>query len=68
MIYNANFIITNKCNSRCRNCNIWANDKKNDLNVNEINKLFSLNEFRNVTDLGLSGGEPFIRADLLECS
>ena len=32
MIYNANFIITNKCNSRCRNCNIWANDKKNETN------------------------------------
>ena len=65
MIYNATFIVTNRCNSKCTNCNIWKQtDYSQELSVEEIGKLFSLPELSHITELGISGGEAFIRQDL----
>lgn len=67
MIYNANLIITNRCNSKCTNCNIWRYGKDDkSMGIEEIRKLFLLPELSNITELGISGGEPFLRKDLKE--
>ncbi len=62
--YKLIFSVTNKCNSRCRTCNNWKKKLKNELDLDEIEKLFiNANKFSWIT---LSGGEPFLRNDLVD--
>jgi len=72
--YPINFTIsvTNKCNSRCKTCNIWRiYEKKPEIRVNEL----SLDEYERIFEsigsgnmywVTLSGGEPFLRRDLVD--
>lgn len=57
----ATIAITYKCNSRCQMCNIWQDQHPAEL---------PLEYFRNLAPtlkhINLSGGEPFLRADLPE--
>jgi MoaA/NifB/PqqE/SkfB family radical SAM enzyme len=71
MLRSACLVVTNKCNGRCIMCDIWKTyrDKpglvKEELSLSEIRDFFSDKDF--FKDLGfvyLSGGEPFLRADL----
>lgn len=69
--YKLNFAVTSACNSHCRTCLVWQkyqNDPSTintDLKLEEITKIFkSLPE--NFVWLSLSGGEPFLRPDLVE--
>jgi MoaA/NifB/PqqE/SkfB family radical SAM enzyme len=59
--------VTQKCNSRCKTCNIW-NDKparKHELDIDEYEKIFkSLG--KSVIWYTLSGGEPFLRNDIVD--
>ena len=69
--YKLNFAITSACNSRCLTCNVGRIFQKNpeviknDLKTEEIGKLFdSLPP--TITWLSFSGGEPFLRQDLVD--
>lgn len=69
-----NFPITYRCNSRCVMCNIWQKylkDKKKlkeELTLENLKRFFSRdrNWLAEVRHLGLTGGEPFLRQDLVE--
>src|SRR3989344_5984763 len=54
--------VTYNCNSRCQMCNIW---QKTD-NINALGKDELLNLPENLENINISGGEPFLRADLPE--
>jgi len=63
--------VTNQCNSRCKTCSIWShfNDhaelKINEFKTEEFEKTFE--KFgQNIFWATLSGGEPFLRQDLLQ--
>lgn len=59
--------VTNICNSRCIHCFNWKNinqKSKNELTLEEFKK-FS-DEMGKIRNLGLSGGEVFLRKDLPE--
>lgn len=62
--FNLTISVTDNCNSECKTCNIWKNDAK-DLSVNVWKKML-----RSVGRwpywITFSGGEPFLRKDLLE--
>ena len=70
----ANISVTSKCNIFCKSCNIgrdFVQDPKiaeNDLTIDEIERFFSSN--RNFLDkvgwIQLTGGEPFLRQDLVQ--
>ena len=69
--YKFNFAITSACNALCKTCNIGRIFRENprivedDLSVDEIDKIFrSLPA--SITWLSLSGGEPFLREDLVD--
>lgn len=54
------------CNSRCVMCNIWRDGKKEMLSLEELRQYFSQPFFREVTNVGITGGEPTLRKDLFE--
>jgi len=56
--------ITYRCNSRCLTCNIWKK-QADELTLAEWRKVFK-NYNSSVFWLILSGGEPFLRKDLVE--
>jgi len=66
----ANFAVTYRCQSRCRNCNIWRIEDvgKEELSLEEIGDLFSSNRkfLSDIRSIQITGGEPFLRDDLPE--
>lgn len=60
------FSVTNKCNSRCKTCNIWRAPVKGleELSLDEIESTFK--SMDPLYFLNISGGEPFLREDLAE--
>lgn len=61
-----NFPVTDNCNSQCQMCNVWKDKSVNELTPDQIETIFSNNLFKNVLHVGLSGGEPTLRKDLIE--
>lgn len=53
--------ITYSCNSRCRMCNIWKSEARPVFPLSEYQKLPA-----DMKEVNLSGGEPFLRADLVD--
>ena len=62
--YKLNFAVTLKCQSRCLTCNIWQLKPKGELSIEEIRELASKN--KSFRWLALTGGEPFLRSDIVE--
>ena len=65
-----NFAVTYRCNSRCIMCSIWrkhsdeATWADQELNVDQICHLFDKSRYlRNLEEINLTGGEPFLRKD-----
>ena len=56
--------ITRTCNHRCLNCSIWQSPKKATLPLKGYEELFKDNP--NLIWLSLTGGEPFLRPDIVE--
>lgn len=59
------FPCTYKCNAKCIMCSIHER-KINDLSVKEFEKFFSSEKLNNLKSINITGGEPFLRADLPE--
>ena len=62
-----NFPITDNCSSKCTMCNVWESKVKDEITPLEIKRLLSNTLFKKVKHLGISGGEPSLRHDLVEC-
>ncbi len=59
--------VTNRCNSRCTMCNIWKrSDFSDELTLDDYAKLFNRPFFNNLKMVSLTGGEPFLRRDILQ--
>lgn len=61
---NLTISVTYRCNSRCQTCNVWKK-RVNDLSLDEYKALFS-NIGTSLYWVTFSGGEPFIRPDLID--
>lgn len=61
---NLTFSVTYRCNARCRTCNVWKK-RVNDLTLPEYERLFGVLG-RSLYWATFSGGEPFIRPDLID--
>jgi Fe-coproporphyrin III synthase len=62
--YKLNFAITYKCQSRCETCSIWKQKPGKELTLDEITEFAKKNNY--FKWVGLTGGEPFLRSDLVE--
>jgi len=61
---NLTFSVTYRCNARCRTCNVWKK-RVEDLTLLEYERIFdALGE--SLYWVTFSGGEPFIRPDLID--
>lgn len=58
------FIVTWRCNLRCFMCDVWKKKDHDDMNVDEIRRIFA--QIPHLDSLRITGGEPFLRRDLTE--
>ena len=60
--------VTSQCNARCKMCynwkRVWNPNPAGELSVDEIKRIFK--SFSRIQQLTLSGGEPFMRKNLVE--
>ena len=57
--------VTSVCNAKCRTCFYWQElNRPGDLSFDELRKISAT--MPPITDLWLSGGEPFLRKELVE--
>ncbi|MBF0614203.1 MAG: radical SAM protein [Magnetococcales bacterium] len=63
--YKLTFVVTWRCNARCRHCEIWnKNDPTPPLSLNEIERF--IQQYPGFTWIDLTGGEPFLRPDIVD--
>ncbi len=59
--------ITYRCNGRCVMCGVWRSHLKPDVDVRNIEKIFSDEHLASsLTHLNITGGEPFLHPGLLK--
>jgi len=58
------YVVTYKCNLSCKMCNIWKKKSEEELSLEEIEKFFK--KSNRFSWVGLTGGEPFLREDIVE--
>ena len=61
--HHAQWMITRKCNYRCRGCNVWQEQDQRELSTEEIKRGLDILKELGVVDIVLSGGEPLLRED-----
>ena len=63
--FDIDFVVTNKCNCRCKQCDIWnyypnhPEMVEKELRLDEIEKIFS--SYHGFKVIGITGGEPYLR-------
>lgn len=58
------WVVTFTCNARCIMCDSWKKPSPNDLELPEVERIFR--ELPKLDGVRLTGGEPFVRKDLVE--
>ena len=62
--YHAQWMLTRKCNYRCRGCNVWREQDIKELSTNEVLSGLDIIRKLGVFDLVFSGGNPLLRDDI----
>ena len=62
--YKLNFVVTKSCNSKCLNCNIWQVKPRDELSLEEIEKVAISSPWLKWIDF--TGGEPTNRKDFVD--
>jgi MoaA/NifB/PqqE/SkfB family radical SAM enzyme len=63
LIFHCTFV----CDARCEMCNNWKRgDRKGDVSLEEIDRIFSSSLWKNIENANVSGGEPTTRNDLVD--
>jgi MoaA/NifB/PqqE/SkfB family radical SAM enzyme len=64
--YHAQWMITRKCNYRCKGCNVWREQDAKELSAEEIKKGLDILKELDVIEIVISGGNPLLREDIKE--
>jgi len=62
--YHAQWMLTRRCNYRCRGCNVWQEQDTKELPTREIKKGLDILKELGVVEVVLSGGNPLLREDI----
>ena len=60
------FNVSYKCDSKCVMCNSWKLPYHDDLTTEEYRKSFASRLFRSIEYVGITGGEPTLRKDMVD--
>ncbi len=60
------FVATLNCNLRCPFCYAWKTERKDELTLQEVKSVFSNSILKNLVSIGITGGEPFLRKDIVD--
>jgi len=61
-----NFNANDICNSKCVMCNIWKQKQEHEITPGELSQVLEDSLFENVKNIGITGGEPTLRKDLVK--
>ena len=64
--HHAQWLITRKCNYRCRGCNVWREQDNKELSADEIKRGLDILRDLGVVEIVFSGGDPLLRDDAAE--
>ena len=64
--YHAQWMLTRRCNYRCRGCNVWQEQDTKELSTEQIKKGLNILKQLGVIEIVLSGGNPLLREDIDE--
>ena len=62
----AQWDVNNECNLNCKHCRVSKKNDPKQLSLKQAKELLSQLWYNGITDLNLSGGEPFLRKDLFD--
>ena len=64
--HHAQWLVTRRCNYRCRGCNVWKEQDERELSAEEIIKGMEILKKLGVAEIVISGGDPLLRDDIGE--
>ncbi len=64
--YHVQWLVTRKCNYRCRGCNVWREQDTKELSTDEIKEGLNILRELDVMEVVFSGGAPLLRDDIEE--
>lgn len=64
--HHAQWLVTRKCNYRCRGCNVWKEQDERELSTADVKKGLDILKQLGVVELVISGGDPLLRDDIGE--
>ncbi len=64
--YHVQWMVTRKCNYRCRGCDVWREQDARELSTEEIKRGLDVLRELGVVEVVLSGGNPLLRDDIGE--
>ncbi len=64
--YHVQWMVTRKCNYRCRGCNVWREQDNKELSAEEIKRGLDILRKLGVVEVLISGGNPLLREDIDE--
>lgn len=65
--YHAQWLLTQRCNYRCRGCSVWREqDRLKEMSTEEVKKGLDVLRDLGVVEIVLSGGNPLLREDIGE--
>jgi MoaA/NifB/PqqE/SkfB family radical SAM enzyme len=64
--YHVQWMLTRKCNYRCKGCNVWREQDASELSAEDIKRGLDILRKLGVVEIVLSGGNPLLRDDIDE--
>jgi MoaA/NifB/PqqE/SkfB family radical SAM enzyme len=64
--HHVQWMITRKCNYRCRGCNVWREQNQKELSAEEIKRGLDILKSLGIVEIVFSGGNPLLREDAAE--
>jgi len=64
--HHVQWMITRRCNYRCKGCNVWSDQVKEELSTEDVKRGLDVLRKLGVIEIVLSGGNPLLREDIDE--
>jgi len=65
-VYHAQWLLTRRCNYRCRGCSVWADQEDAELSTEQVKHGLEILRDLGVVEIVFSGGNPLLRDDMGE--